>query len=97
MDEFTLTKLSIEDGKYSKVNSGYSQSGYLSIAQNGKVSVQDAQISDVTEGSQVVITRGLTSWLNTSPIKEILEVTPTSVRFRTQTSVYLLEKRNENT
>ena len=108
---FTLEKLTVEDGKYSSVRQGHKQSSdrlIIYLAKNGEdKGHKPKEIKDITKikvGWQVLMAKGLTGWLNTSPVQEILEVgrreEPASasgkgedfIRFKTMTSVYELRK-----
>lgn len=92
---YKLTKLQIEDGKDSMLPTGYETAGdTLSIF---KYDVDDSMkelenLTDLEEGCQVYLSRGVFHYHNTSKIKEIIEVSKDEAIFRTQTSLYQLTK-----
>ena len=93
---YTLKKLHVLDGKSSSVHAGHAQKGSLTVFTPGKsidsgVKKPDAHLDDVQVGKQVII-ENAGQWLNTSPIKEIIDRTANTVWFETQTSHYMLTK-----
>jgi hypothetical protein len=90
---FKLEKLSLDEDKDSMVPSGYSVTGNILYLYDYKTDEKEVirGIEGVKTGWQVVLA-GLRDHIRTSPIKEIIYRTPTWVKFRTQTSVYLLTK-----
>lgn len=95
---FKLEKLSVDADKYSAVHQGYIQKGddfYVYLAGETKPEATE-DLSKVVVGQQVSIMRSITSWLNTSPIQEILDRSDVFVKFRTRTSVYLLTKEQDD-
>lgn len=95
---FTLEKLEVEEGQYSRVSAGHVQTGdTLSIFLAGK-HMPPKEIDDVhyiEVGMQVLLTRGITAWLNTSPVKEIVDIGDDYIKFRTNTYLYLLTQTRE--
>ena len=94
---YKLQKLSIEEGKDSLLPEGYTTHGtWLTLydyATDKKVKF--VNIESLDEGWQVVLSSGLRDYHRTSKIKEILERKENSVKFKTQTSVYLLERLDD--
>lgn len=89
---YTLEKLSLLEGKDSLLYKGFKRSGNCITLVDYRDRTKFKQIEsllDIVPDYQIVLTRGF-DVMNTSLISEILERTPTSVKFKTQTSVYLL-------
>lgn len=96
---YTLEKLVLEEGADSLLPEGYISRNMQALTifdyETNEVK-KNVSLNDVTEGWQVLLFgRSLYDFHRTSKIKEILERTDTSVKFRTQTSVYLLTEQEE--
>ena len=99
---YTLEKLSVEEGHYSPVGQGHRQSAdtvRIFLAAKGEdPGHKPKDIKDIHKikvGWQVLMTKGLTGWLQTSPVQEILESGDDFIRFKTMTSVYELRNTDE--
>jgi len=98
-----LTKLSIEEGKLSAIGAGESYTfPFLSLFKwDTKENKRIENLSDITEGWQVFMYNiyaelgKIYQWMNTSKIQEVLERTESTITFRTETSVYLLEMEKD--
>jgi len=91
--EFKLEKLLIQAGSYSAVKECYAQSGHASLFNSAtKDTTPISNLDQLEVGQQVIVARGIGGWLNTSPIQEILDRGPNYVKFRTKTSVYVIEE-----
>lgn len=92
---YTLEKLELMSGQDSMVSQGHRQSGSrLAVFLAGEHPPKEIKrVSSVKVGKQVLILgRGLTDYLHTSPVQEVLEKGKNWIKFRTRTSVYLLTK-----
>lgn len=94
---YKLEKIAIDEGKYSSVGIGHIERGnQLSTFLAGKHEPKPIRkVSDIEIGLQVLLMRGLTGYLNTSPVKEIIEKGENYIVFHTNTSTYRLEKMLE--
>ena len=93
---FKLEKLELHGD--SMLPAGHVQTGHtLTLAHyqdDKKQHIDD--VHQIEVGRQLVLTRGLTEWMNTSVIAEILEHGDDYVKFRTQTSIYLLTQEKDD-
>ena len=89
---FVLEKLNVMEGKHSAVHEGYRQSSdTLKVFQYpDEKAIEITDIHDIKIGWQVLVGRGM-QFLQTSPVKEIMESSPNRIVFKTQTSIYQLE------
>ena len=91
--KYTLTKLKLNDGKYSLVCAGHSTTGdtlTLFDYRTGEV-VPIESVQEVIPDKQVLLTGGMgRQYHNTSMIKSVEKVGENTIRFETQTSVYEL-------
>lgn len=95
---FRLTKLAIDDGEFSLVPSGYVTEApecmlFDSYDRTRSKRVVE-KLSDVEAGWQLVVS-SFTRYHNTSHIREIVSCDDKTVVFKTQTSLYKLEKLDE--
>ena len=94
---FKLEKIYLDRDTYSRVREGSIQQGdslTLFLAGTKERKRIDSP-SDVEVGYQLLLARSPFSWLNTSPIQEILERGEDFVTFHTQTSIYRLTEIKE--
>ena len=96
---FKLEKLSMDPEMGSRVCVGATQTGYARLVSADRVEVLVVDdVEQVLPGYQLLVHRSITSWLGTSPIKEILERGTDYVKFQTRTSTYeLRELSNDKT
>lgn len=89
---FKLEKLYLDPDKDSMLPAGYSETGNaLTLFRWDTEEHKPIDgPKEVEAGWQLLLTRGLTRFLNTSMIAEIIERDASSVTFKTQTSIYKL-------
>ena len=91
---YRLEKLSINEGEYSVVKEGHTQtSDKLMVFLAGEHPAKEIKdINKIKLGWQILVAKSLGGYLQTSPVQEILETGEDFVRFRTMTSTYELTK-----
>ena len=94
MSDYTLTKLFIKEGHYSKVGVGRGITGYLGVKRYGKI-IQSVEPSEILEDDEVFVSRGW-DFIKTSPVASI-DFNGKGYTFITETSIYHLDEIKEDT
>lgn len=95
---YTLKKLELEDGKNSMLPTGYSSTlPMIHLADYETEEIKPINsIQEVEEGWQVILS-SLTDYHRTSKIREVVSKEEGRVVFKTQTSLYELTEKQEET
>lgn len=94
----------LERDKPSKVYEGYVLTGnnlltrIITEDENGitSISIQPITLEGIKCGMEVIVSSGVTEYIKTSPVQDILLQTDTEVIFKTQTSTYKLQEINDD-
>lgn len=92
---YRLTKVGMNKGHTSRVYVGETTQSEVLRVRRGNDFIPIDNLFQVEEGDEVLVMRGLTSFIKTSPIKEIIMRNGTYMKFNTQTSTYELNVTEE--
>lgn len=88
--EYKLTKKSMDEGYGSRISVGQSLSGQLGIIRNDDVVKEVTLLSEISVGDEVLLSRGISDYIKTSPVTNIILLEAGRLLFNTRTSVYEL-------
>lgn len=90
MNCYRLTKIAIDEGCASAVPVGFEAQGYTLFIPPAEFPI--VSLDTLTEDVKGVYVDGISSWVKTSPISEIISREGNKVVFKTTTSTYRIEE-----
>jgi len=95
MKRYKIEKLEIKEGKSSGVSSGSCSYGKCYFKEDGSDIITSPEIEDIKIGGTLLVVENAFYFNKTSKIINIIEITDTSVKIETGSSIYLLEILND--
>lgn len=93
MKDFTITKMSILEGKQSAIYVGYTTTGKLWILKDKEENpIPSENLDEIELGNSVLVYANFFSFTKPSEIKKILRNEDGSLELTTETSVYYIEE-----